>query len=259
MMRAMTLAGRVALVTGGSRGIGRAIALGLAADGADVAVNYRQDADAAAATVAEIEALGRRALAVPAAVGDWDQDQAMVARVVAELGPVGILVNNAGQASKGRSVVDTDPGEPAKLIGTHAIGAHHLAALVLPAMRDLPRGDIVMISSVAAVSLSANGAPYNMAKAAMEALAATLAQEERPFGIHVNVVAPGLVETEMGRRLMRAVAGVEDLRDLDATAPFGRVCQPEDVAAVVRYLVSDAAGYLTGQRLHVDGGSTTFG
>jgi 3-oxoacyl-[acyl-carrier protein] reductase len=259
MMRAMTLTGRTALVTGGGRGIGRAIALGLAADGADVAVNYRRDAEAAADTVAEIQALGRRAVAVPAAVGDWEQDRAMVARVVDVLGPVGILVNNAGQASAGRSVADTDPGEPARLIGTHAVGAHHLCALVVPGMRQLARGDIVMISSVAAVSLSANGAPYNMAKAAMEALAATLAREERPSGIHVNVVAPGLVETEMGRRVMRAVAGVEDLRALDATAPFGRVCQPEDVAAVVRYLVSDAAGYLTGQRLHVDGGGTVFG
>lgn len=259
MMRAMTLAGRVALVTGGSRGIGRAIALALAADGADVAVNYRRDLDAAAATVADIEALGQRAVAVQAEVGDWDEARDMVARVVETLGPVGILVNNAGQASKGRSVADTDPEEPARLIGTHAIGAHHCAALVVPAMRELPRGDIIMISSTAAVSLSANGAPYNMAKAAMEALAATLSREERPFGIRVNVVAPGLVETDMGRRLMRAVAGVEDLRDLDAAAPFGRVCQPEDVANVVRYLVSDGAGYLTGQRLHVDGGSTTYG
>ena len=113
-----------------------------------------------------------------------------------------------------------------------------------------------MISSVATVNLGANGAPYNMAKAALEALAATLAKEERQNGIHVNVVAPGLVETDMGIRLARAftATGLQDLRLLDALAPFGRVCQPADVAAVVVWLCSEGAGYVTGQRIQVDGG-----
>ena len=114
-----------------------------------------------------------------------------------------------------------------------------------------------MISSVATVNLGANGAPYNMAKAALEALAATLAKEERQNGIHVNVVAPGLVETDMGIRLARAFTGdrsLQDLRSLDAGAPFGRVCQPADVAAVVVWLCSERAGYVTGQRIQVDGG-----
>ena len=92
-----------------------------------------------------------------------------------------------------------------------------------------------------------------MAKAALEALAFTLAKEERRNGIHVNVVAPGLVETEMGRRLVKA-GGVEDIRALDQISPFGRVCQPEDVANAVRFLVSDAAGYITGHKINVDGG-----
>jgi NAD(P)-dependent dehydrogenase (short-subunit alcohol dehydrogenase family) len=93
-----------------------------------------------------------------------------------------------------------------------------------------------------------------MAKAALEALAFGLAKEEQRKGIRVNVVAPGLVETEMGRRLVKGTAGVEDIRTLDASSPFGRVCQPEDVAAVVRFLVSDAAGYVSGQKIYVDGG-----
>jgi 3-oxoacyl-[acyl-carrier protein] reductase len=139
-------------------------------------------------------------------------------------------------------------------VRVHALGPHHLCKLVLPSMRQRSRGDIVMISSAATRSMNANGAPYNMGKAALEALAFTLAKEERPHGIHVNVVAPGLVDTEMGARLMRAVAGVEDLRALDAAMPFGRVCQPADVAAVVRFVVSDAARYVTGERLYVDGG-----
>ncbi len=93
-----------------------------------------------------------------------------------------------------------------------------------------------------------------MGKAALEALAFTLAKEERPYGIRVNVVAPGLVETEMGRRLMRATAGVKDLRELDATMPFGHVCTPEDVANVVRFFVSAQNSYLTGERVYCDGG-----
>jgi NAD(P)-dependent dehydrogenase (short-subunit alcohol dehydrogenase family) len=121
-------------------------------------------------------------------------------------------------------------------------------------MRERPRGDIVMISSVATMSNGANGTPYNMGKAAAEALAYTLAKEERDHGIHVNVVAPGLVETEMGKRLARAVAGVTDMRTLDATMPFGRVCQPQDVADVVRFFCSAKAGYLTGEKLNVWGG-----
>ena len=121
-------------------------------------------------------------------------------------------------------------------------------------MRTRPRGDIVMISSVATSHYAANGAPYNMGKAALEALAFTLAKEERDNGIHVNVVAPGLVETEMGRRLVKA-GGVQDIKTTRRrTQPFGRVCQPEDVAAVVVFCCSEAAGYMTGQRIEVDGG-----
>lgn len=247
------LEGRIALVTGGSRGAGRAIALGLAADGADVAVNYRKDDAAAAETVAEIEALGRRAIAVQASVADADADAEMVERVSGELGPISILVNNAGQASRGRSVADTDPTEVEYLLGTHAVGPHHLSRLVIPEMRGCERGDIVFISSVATDHNAANGAPYNMAKAAMEALAFGLAKEEKRNGIHVNIVAPGLIETEMGRRLVKA-GGVDDISTLHAHYPFGRVCQPEDVADVVRYLVSDKASYVSGIRIRVDGG-----
>ena len=250
----MSLAGRVALVTGGSRGIGRAIALGLAEDGADVAVNWRRDEAAAKETVAEIEKLGRRAGAYRASVDSLDEDRAMVEAVHADLGTIDILVNNAGIASRGQSVTDTDPAEMERVVRIHAFGPHYLSKLVIPAMRERPRGDIVMVSSAATQRCGANGAPYNMGKAAMEALARTLFKEERAHGIRVNIVAPGLVETEMGRRLMRATAGVQDLRALDPHMPFGRVCQPEDVADVVRFLVSDRAGYVTGERIYVHGG-----
>ena len=249
----MSLTGRVALVTGGGRGIGRAIALGLASDGADVAVNYRRDAEAAERTAKEIEALGRRALAVQASVEDFEADRRMLERVGAELGPVDILIHNAGLASRGHSVEETDPEELERVVRTHAFGPHFLTQLALPAMRRRPRGDIVMISSIATQHWNAGGAPYNMGKAAQEALAFTLAKEVRRHGIRVNVVAPGLVETEMGRRLMKA-AGVEDLRLLDERMPFGHVCRPDEVADVVRWLVSERASYVNGQRISVDGG-----
>jgi NAD(P)-dependent dehydrogenase (short-subunit alcohol dehydrogenase family) len=250
----MSLAGRVALVTGGGRGIGRAIAIGLAEDGADVAVSYRRDAAAADETVAALRALGRRALACEAAIDDYQASERLVAAVAAELGPVDLLVHNAGIASRGKSVAETDPGELERVVRVHALGPHVLTRLVLPGMRARTRGDVVFVSSIATLHYPANGAPYGMGKAAMEALAFTLAREERRHGIHVNVVAPGVVETEMGRRLVRATRGVEDMRALDRHMPFGRVCQPEDVANVVRFLVSERAGYLTGERIYVHGG-----
>jgi NAD(P)-dependent dehydrogenase (short-subunit alcohol dehydrogenase family) len=251
---AKPLEGRLALVTGGSRGVGRAICLALAEDGADVAVNYRRDEAAAREVVERIRGLGRRAAAFAASVDRLADDEAMVAAVRRELGDPDILVNNAGIASRGQSVADTDPEELERVIRTHAIGAHHLCRLLVPHMRGRGRADVVMISSIATTNLGANGAPYNMAKAALEALAMTLAKEERPHGIRVNVVAPGLVETEMGARLMRAVAGVTDLRALDRSMPFGRVCQPEDVANVVRFLVSPQNSYVTGEKVNVHGG-----
>jgi NAD(P)-dependent dehydrogenase (short-subunit alcohol dehydrogenase family) len=250
----MSLAGRVALVTGGGRGIGRAISLGLAQDGADVAVNYRRDDAAAKETVAEIEKLGRRGAAYAASIDSFDENRAMVDAVLRDFGHVDILVNNAGIASRGKSVADTDPDELVRVVSTHAFGPHYLCKLVLPSMRTRGRGDIVMISSVATLSMAGWGAPYNMGKAAMEALALTLFKEERRHGIRVNIVAPGLVETEMGRRLAKATMRVDDLRKLDASMPFGHVCQPEDVANVVRYLVSERASYLTGEKINVHGG-----
>ncbi len=249
----ISLAGRVALVTGGSRGIGRSIALQLARAGADVAVNYRRDEEAARATVKEIHAMGRRAHAYSAAVENRDDVQRMCDDVLRDFGAVHILVNNAGIASRGQKVVDSDPGEPARVMGVHVFGPYHLCQLLIPQMRTLGRGDIVMVSSVATRKFAASGAPYSMAKSAMEALALTLAKEERGNGIRTHIVSPTLTETEMGRRLS-AARGAADLRALDKTSPFGRVSQPEDVAAVVAFLVSDANPYVNGQNIAVDGG-----
>ena len=251
------LEGKVALVTGGGRGIGRSISLLLAQHGASIAVNYRRDKESAETTVADIIAAGGMATAHQGSTDDPVQNTALVAEVLAQYGGIDILVLNAGIASRGKSVAETEAEELWRLVATHALGPHQLCRDVLPSMRTRGRGDIIFISSVATNSMSAYGAPYNMGKAAQEALASTLAKEEREHGIHVNVVAPGLVETDMGLRLARAMTGqreMQDLRSLDAAAPFGRVCQPEDVANIVLWFCSAEAGYVTGQRIEVDGG-----
>ena len=251
----MGLEGRVALVTGGNRGIGAGIALGLAADGADVAVVYRRDEESAKETVEAIRGQSRRAESYQASIDEWDENVRVVDAALADFGHIDILVHSAGVASRGHTVVDTDPAEIERLWRVHAFSAFMLAKLVLPSMREQPRGDVVLISTSGTSYMAPNSSPYNMAKAALEALSHTLAKEERRHNVHVNIVAPGLVDTEMGRRLARARMGVEEIHELDARSAFGHVCSPEEVADVVRFLVSDAAGYVTDQRLVVDGGT----
>ncbi|ABF53567.1 SDR family NAD(P)-dependent oxidoreductase [Sphingopyxis alaskensis] len=253
------LAGRIALVTGASRGIGRGIAIGLAEAGADVAVNYTRDEAAAAETVAAIQALGRKAKAYRASVTDEAGCAAMVAAVAADFGAMSILVNNAGVASRGLSVADTSPEEVDKLFAVHAAGPHRLSRLALPQLRSHARSDIIIISSIATYVNAPNGAPYTMAKAAGEALALTLAKEELKNGVRVNIVAPALTVSDMGEKLSRAITGEDDIHHLDAKMPFGRVALPADVAAAVVWFVSDANSYCSGQKLNIDGaGQATF-
>jgi NAD(P)-dependent dehydrogenase (short-subunit alcohol dehydrogenase family) len=249
------LEGRVALVTGGNRGIGAAIAIALAEGGADVALSFRRDRESADATIAAIETMGRRAVGYQADADDLDAVSAMADSVLADFDHVDVVVHSAGIASRGQSITETDPAEIERLIRVHALSAFVLCQRLVPQMRERPRGDVVLISSAATGYMAARSSPYNLAKAAMEALAHTLAKEERRHGIHVNIVAPGLVDTEMGRRLARATMGADDIHELDARAPFGHVCSPEEVADVVRFLVSDAARYVTDQKIVVDGGT----
>jgi 3-oxoacyl-[acyl-carrier protein] reductase len=219
-----------------------------------VAVNYHRDKDAADETVAAIERLGRQAGAFPAAVESAEDDEALVASVVASFGQLDALVHNAGVSNRGRTVADTDPAEVERVVGVHAIGAHHLCRLAVPHLRQRPRGDIVMISSQSTRSNDPNAAPYTMGKAALEALAYSLANEEAGNGIRVNVVAAGLMNTDMGRRLVKGVFGLADIHDLDPRVALGRVSEPEDVAQAVRFLVSERGALVTGQRIGVDGG-----
>jgi 3-oxoacyl-[acyl-carrier protein] reductase len=241
------LRGRTAIVTGGSKGIGRAICRALAKDGAAVGVNYRRDAAEAEELVTELTAAGYEAAAFTGSV-DVSTDVEML--VGAD-----ILVNCAGVVGRSLPVVESGPDALERLMAVNAYGPYRLAQLTIPAMRERGCGHIVMISSTATRTMGANHAPYNMAKAAMEALAFTLAAEEEPYGIRVNVVAPGLVDTDMGRQVAREEHGEAEISRLDRSSPFGRVCRPEDVATVVAFLVGPDAMYVTGQRLAVDGGA----
>jgi NAD(P)-dependent dehydrogenase (short-subunit alcohol dehydrogenase family) len=255
------LDGRIALVTGGGRGIGRAISELLAREGATVAINYKRDKESAEATQRAILDAGGTATIHQGSNDIPEENVALVKDVIATHGTVDIAVINGGVASRGRSVLDTDAEELWNLVAVHALGPHQLCRALVPHMRGKERADIVFISSVATSGMSANGAPYNMGKAAMEALALTLAKEERPHNIRVNIVAPGLVETDMGVRLARAITGrkgMEDLRSMDADAPFGRVCQPDDIANAVLYFCSPQASYVTGQRIQIDGGGSSM-
>ncbi len=261
-VEAMSHDAPVAIVTGGGRGIGRGIALGLAEDGFDVVVTYRKDADAANEAVAEIEALGRQALAVAADVSKAEDNEHTIAATIERFGRLDALVSNGGIASRGLAVVDTTPEELQRVMATHALGPHQLCSLAVPHLREAAakrgRGDVVVISSVATLGHAANGAPYSMGKAALESLAFTLAKEERAHGVHVNVVAPGLVETDMGRRLVKGAAGIDDIHSLDANMPFSRICQPEDIANAVRFFLSDRASYITGEKINVHGGGQAW-
>jgi len=249
----MMLKGRVAIVTGAGRGIGRGIALALAREGARVAINYRRDQAAAEKTVAEIKALGTQALAFPADVTDYPKVKEMVARVVGEWGKLDILVNNAGIASRGLNVAETDVAEMERVLRVHFFGAFQSTQAVLPVMRKQPRGDIIFISSRSPHDAPPGHAPYACAKAALETLARVLAKEEMPHGIRVNIIALGLVETDMGRRLLKGTRGL-DIPEAAPMMPFGRVCQPEDVGNLAAFLCSDEASYISGHVIFLDGG-----
>ncbi len=249
----MSLEGRVALVTGGGRGIGQAISLALAEDGADVAVNYHRNAEAAEETVNAIKGLGRKAKSYRASVGSRAECEAMVDAVLRDFGSIGILINNGGGfVSAVRDVADGSFAEVEQLMGVNAFGPWHLAQLALPSLREQPRGDIIMVSSLIVDAHRAGYASYAMSKAALDVLAYTLANEERDHGVRVNVVTPGFVETDMGLEALRST-GVESFSDVAPGMPCGRVCQPEDVANAVRYLVSNGASYVSGTRLVVHG------
>jgi len=239
---------RVALVTGGSRGIGRATAEKLASQGFSVVVNYLAHAEAAEQVVAGIQAAGGQAMAVQADVRSSSSVKAMIDRAEQEWGPVSILVNNAGIARDG--LLARMPEEAwRQVIETHLTGAFLCSRAVLRGMLRMRWGRIVNISSVAGLAGNVGQANYAAAKAGLIGLTRTLAREVASRGITVNAVAPGFVDTDMTASLPEAWRA----QALSAI-PAGQFGSPHDVAAAVAFFVSDEAAYITGQVLSVDGG-----
>jgi NAD(P)-dependent dehydrogenase (short-subunit alcohol dehydrogenase family) len=243
---------KVVLVTGGSKGIGRAIALALAEDGADVALAARSP-EPLEKTAREIEERGRRALAVPTDITDPEQCRALVERVIGELGGLDVLVNNAGAAPF------LSTFESARLEGwekyfritfTGAVYCTHAAA---DALLGREGASVINVASVAAFIASPGLTYYAAAKAALVSFTRTLALEWAPHGVRVNAIAPGFVETDMNVAARQDPSFHESIR---SQIPLGRWGTAEDVAGVARFLASDAAAWMTGSVVVIDGGQS---
>lgn len=241
-------AGRVALVTGGSRGIGRATALRLAREGADVAVSYATRVREAEDVVAEVVALGRRALAEPCDVSRPDDVGRLVARTRERLGPIDLLVH-CGAISNLRDHADLGYDVWRETIDVNLTGTYLVVFAVKDEMIARRFGRIVTVSSVAALRPRPRQIHYASAKAGVIALTRCCAEAFAPHNVRVNGVAPGLIETELLHVLPDAA-----IAKAVGDTPLGRVGRPDEVAAVIRFLLSDDSGFLTGQTVDVSGG-----
>ena len=248
--------GRTALVTGGSRGIGKATVLRLASEGADVAINYASSVDAAQAVCDEVRAMGRKSEIYQADVANANACETAVTAALSNFGAIDILVNNAGIGSAAinrPAIADATDEQWQLLLGANLYGPVNMCRLLVPHMRAAERSDVIVISSIAAQALNPGFGVYSVSKAAVEAMAHTLAREEKQHGMRVNIIAPGLVDTDMGRRIVGATGGDKDLSGVAERSPFGFVCMPEDIAATVAHLCAEDGRYITNQRITISG------
>ena len=244
----MLLDGKTALVTGASRGIGRAIALCLAAEGARVAINYAGNVKAAEEVKAAIEAAGGTAILCQADIADSAAVEAMVANVVKEFGTIDILVNNAG-ITRDTLLMRMKDEDFAKVLDTNLKGVFYCTKAISKLMMKKRSGRIVNMASVVGLVGNAGQTNYAAAKAGVIGFSKSAAKELASRGITVNVVAPGFIGTDMTAGLPESVKE-KMLTDI----PLGRMGEPEDVANAVLFLASDQASYITGQVVNVDGG-----
>ncbi|MBI2000510.1 MAG: 3-oxoacyl-ACP reductase FabG [candidate division NC10 bacterium] len=249
----MTGAMGVAIVTGASRGIGRAIAAGLAATGYRIIMSYRDRDGQANDLVEKIRTSGGEAIAVRADVGLPAEADALVRTALHRFGQVDVLVNNAGVHFPGVPLAAVRWEDWERILQVNLSGPLRLIQAVVPHMRERRHGHIVNISSNVSQRLPAGSGPYTVSKVGLEALTRTLAKEEGPHGIRVNAIAPGPIRTDMLEESLK-VMGPEGSEVFIRSVPLGRAGRPEEIASVVVFLVSDAASYLTGQVIYVNGG-----
>ena len=246
----MDLSGKIVLVTGAQQGIGRAIALRCAAVGADIAVNWLDDESAAQAIADEIRAGGRHALTVRGDVGRLAEVEAMVAAVEEELGPIDVLVNNAGVFPR-VPFLELRESDWDYVLGVNLKGTCFCAQAVAKRMVAAGRpGAIINLTSGAAYRGSPRGAHYCASKGGVVSLTRQMALELAPYRIRVNAIAPGLTDTAQPRY----GSSEAEIAAMAQAIPLGRIAQPDDIARTAVFLASDEAGFTTGQILHVNGG-----
>ena len=244
----MQLANKTALVTGASRGIGRAIAEKLAGEGAHIAVNYRQGKEDAENVVSQIEKAGGSAFIVQGDIANLEEGAQVLAAVKNQFGALDILVNNAG-TGEFIEFARATPEHFDKQFALNVRGLFFLTQGALEMMND--GGRIINISSISSRGLSIEGAAYNASKAAVNALTFSLAKGLGKRGITVNAVSPGLVETDLARSSFTK----EEIERMKSSAPLNRAGQPDDIADIVAFLASDAARWITGREIVADGGT----
>jgi len=247
-----SLDGRVALITGGTRGIGRAIADAFAEAGATVAINARH-ADACEETAGEIQRAGGKAIATPGHVGDADGCQSLVDTVMREAGRLDVLVNNAGTNPQFGPLLDADEGAIQRIWEVNVLAPLRLTRAAANAWMREHSGSVINMSSVAGIKPEPLTGAYNASKAALISFTRTLARELGPLGIRVNAIAPGLVET----RLAKVLVETPQIHDhIVGQTALGRHAVPSEIAGAALFLASDASSFVTGSVLVVDGGWT---
>lgn len=254
----MSFSGQTALVTGASRGLGRAIARCLGRAGAGVCVNYVARSAEAESVVNEIRALGGHAIAVQADIGDPAQVHLMVDRVGKELGPASVLVNNAGLAYRA-TLERFDPAAMERMRRTNVDGLIHVTRAVVPGMKERRYGRIVNITSIASHGTTLpDNAFYAATKAAVSVLTRRFALELGPHGITVNAVAPGFILTDMVKEGRTEQEYRDIVKGISQRSMVGRAGEPEDIARAVVFLAAPEAGFITAQVLTVDGGRMDY-
>ena len=246
---ATRLAGRRALVTGASRGIGKGIALALAREGADVALGYRREQAAADAVVKEIQGLGRRAFAFAADVRNGPAVHRLVHEARDALGGLDVVVANAGVPTRFEPLHEVEPGYFDRVIQIDLYGVFHTLHAALPLLQEQRSGVVLTVSSIAADACGANGGPYVAAKAAVNALTKVAARENARFNVRCNVIAPGLIHTDIADGMLEYHG-----ENLVKGIPLRRMGGVDEVGAMAAYLASDDAAWITGKVFRIDGG-----